>query len=133
MGTVSVYCFIGAQNREDAEHAVNVLLEDTLGREFYDGFDIEENGTRPLSDISADYLTEVYTRSQDLIQQFRGEAEAAREADDRWGEAVALRRASDLLFENMCPAMPWYNIESYDFSLPPVKQGWWAVMVNFYC
>jgi hypothetical protein len=43
-----------------------------------------------------------------------------------------MRRASDLLYGNMCEDMPWFNIDTADFFLPPDKQGWRAVMVDFY-
>jgi hypothetical protein len=134
MGTVSVYCLIGAQDREDAVHEVNGRLSNHLRREFYDGFEIQQGpgDTQPLDDIPDDCFTKLYAASQSLLQQFREEAEKARRAGDRGGEAVALRRASDLLFENMCAAMPWYNLSSLDFSLPSDKRGWWAVMVDFY-
>jgi hypothetical protein len=132
MGTVNVYCFIEAKSREGAVRLVNFRLGDRLGREFYDGFEVQESEIRLLSDIAADYLTEAYTRSQNSLQQLREEAEKARKAGDRGGEAIALRYASDLLFENMCPAMPWHNIGGGDFSLPSDRRGWWAVMVSFY-
>jgi hypothetical protein len=103
-------------------------------KEFYDGFEIQEGpgDIQPLPDSYDGYFTPLYAASQSLLQQFREEAEKARKLGDRVGEAGALRRVSDLLYENMCPAMPWFNIESGDFFLPSDKQGWWAVMVEFY-
>jgi hypothetical protein len=134
MGTVGLYCFIGVQDKEDAKHAVNSFLEELLGQAFYDGFEIQDGpgDIQPLSDFYDGYFTPLYAASQSLLQQFREEAEKARKSGDRAGEAGALRRVSDLLYENMCPAMPWFNIEGGDFSMPSDKQGWWAVMVEFY-
>jgi hypothetical protein len=43
-----------------------------------------------------------------------------------------MRRASDLLWENMCPDMPWFNLGDYSYYLPEDSGGWWAVMVEFY-
>jgi hypothetical protein len=134
MGTVSAYCFICAQDKEDAKYAVNSFLEDRMGKEFYDGFTIQDGpgDIQLLSNFYDNYFTPLYATSQSLLQQFREEAEKARELEDRVGEAGALRRASDLLYESKCPAMPWFNIEGGDFFLPSDKQGWWAVMVEFY-
>jgi hypothetical protein len=129
-----VYCFIRAQSREIAANVVNVWFERRLDKEFYDGFEVQEGlgDIQPLSNLPDNYFTEIYVASQSLLQQFREEAEEARRLGDRIGEAIALRRVSDLLFENMCPAMPWYNLECMGFSLPSGRKGWQAVMTDFY-
>jgi hypothetical protein len=106
-----------------------------MRREFYDGFEVH-NGAgdiQPLSNIPDDYLTAMYTASQDLLRQFREGAEEARKTGNRVSEARAMRHASCILYENMCVEMPWFNMEAGDFSLPLDTQGWWAVMVDFYC
>jgi hypothetical protein len=134
MGTVSVYCFVKAQNQNEARYIVNVRLGDYMRREFYDGFEVQNDtgDIQPLSNIPDDYFTAVYTASQDLLQQLREEAEEARKTGNRVGEARAMRHASGILYEDMCVEMPWFNMEAGDFSLPLDKQGWWAVMTDFY-
>jgi hypothetical protein len=134
METVSVYCFICAKSREIAVNVVNGWLENRRDKEFYAYFTVQEGtgDTQLLSDLPDDYFTEIYTASQSLLRQFRENAEEMRKTGNRRGEARALRCASELLLENICPAMPWYNLESMDFFLPSDRQGWWAVMVDFY-
>jgi hypothetical protein len=135
MATVSVYCFVAAGDKEEAARIVGVEIEERCEREFYEDWEVLEDGVRPLSALSDDYLTEEYSHSQDMIQRFREEGEQARKKGNRLAEACAARRLSDLLCENMCPDMPWFNFEGYDFSLPSGPPGigqWFAVMVEFY-
>jgi hypothetical protein len=133
MSVVSVYCFVETEDKKELINRAKSFLENWLGNEFYDGFRVQEDGVLPyLSDLPSDYLEKECSRSQNLIQHLREKAAEMREAEDRLGEARAMRRASDLLYENLCPDMPWFNIESADFSIPSDPLRWGAVMVDFY-
>jgi hypothetical protein len=132
MPVVSVYCFAETEDKKELIHRVNFFLEGRLGNEFYDGYTVREDNVRPLSDLFSDYLTKGYSRCRNLTRRLRKEALEMREAGNRLAEARAMRRASDLLYENLCPDMPWFNIECVDFSVPSEPSQWGAVMADFH-
>jgi hypothetical protein len=127
---------VGADDKKDAAYAVESRLADWMGREFYyDGYLVRDDNVTLLTELAKTDRLLGYTRTQSKIQLLREEAVREQRLQNALGEARALRRASDLLFENMCIDMPWYNIDYGDFTVPsePPKSGkWWAVMVDFY-
>jgi ribosomal protein S17E len=132
MPVVSVFCFVIADNREEAVQRAGRKIGERCGNEFYNGYEVQKELVRKVSDLSSAYLTEEYARSRDLLQRYREAAEARRKAGDRLGKARAMRRAGDLFYENLCPDMPWFNIEGMDFSVPSEPWQWGAVMVDFH-
>jgi hypothetical protein len=131
VSVVSVFCFFTADSREEAVRRAGRIIGDRCGNEFYDSYEVQKEPVRKVSELSSACLTEKYTRCQDLLQQYREAAGSCRKAGDSVGEARAMRRASDLLYENVCPDMPWYNFEDMCYVLPS-GAGWWAVMVDFH-
>jgi hypothetical protein len=132
MALASVYCFVTGDSREAAISRTGMLLSSCNG-EFYDGYQVRETDVQLLADLSSGYLAERRTRHRILLRKYRKRIKEAWKTGNCYSEAYAMRRASDLLYENMCVDMPWFNLEQADFFVPSSKVvKWWAVMVDFY-
>jgi hypothetical protein len=147
MAVVSSYCFVFADGKEAAVRRLERWVEDYAGKEFYDGYVVKLDQTVLFDMLSTDYLDKERARVEDSIGYWRTDAGIAWKSGNRRREAYAMRHASDLLDEKLCDAMPYFNIECFDYTLPsvldpsevrhwfnPTKDGqWWAVMVDFHC
>jgi hypothetical protein len=129
---VFCYCFTEAADKDAAIANVETFCTDCGEREFFDAIQPDEEQTKPLEDVPEDELAKLYDESRKVIRSNRKAARAAAKAGDTITEAYASRKLSDLLWANMCPDMPYFNIDDYSYDLPDDKKGWWAVMVNFH-
>ena len=75
----------------------------------------------------------------DWLDRQREEAEKCRATGDREGEGWAMQRAANILLEQFCSSMPWFNKETGDWALPDrdgrlcdKQDNWWAVRVRFH-
>jgi hypothetical protein len=131
MGTASVYCFIRADDEKDAaRRAANEISG--YDWPFWHDYTVLKSTIVRFISLSKDRWHTGRETRELRERLLREHAEEKRKSGDRRGEALTLRRISDLLFENMCPIMPWYNLEEMSFSLPDKDNRWWAVMVDFY-
>jgi hypothetical protein len=133
MAYVSVLCFTKAESEEAAIRNVEVFCEEHSGKEFYDDWAAGKCAL-PLERVADGYLNHALILSGNVLQSCREEAEAARKDGNKQAEAYAMRRASDILFENLCSDMPYFNIDEYGYSLPDKdnRAGWWSVGVDFH-
>jgi hypothetical protein len=142
MSYVIKYLFIPAGDKREAVEEIDSRLNDWLGKEFYDGYEIVQSETKPVSEIPAGYFDKELCRTEDVLQSKRDEAERERRQGFREDEGHALRTVSDILCESFCQEMPWFNVDMWDWRVPynhacdVVSLGdnetWWAVMVKFY-
>jgi hypothetical protein len=129
--------FTCAEDKEDARDSVESWLDEYLGREFYDGYRIGETVHR--SEIHHSYFDKEWTRVEDMLDRQREEAEKYRRGKDRQGEGQAHHIAANILLERLCPEMPWFNRDTWDWSLPDKdgelegeQDNWWAIEVTFH-
>jgi hypothetical protein len=139
MSGVNKYLFITAESKEDAVSEIECRLDEWSGREFYEGYEIVEEETVPVSEIPDGFISNGKDRIQALLQSSRVEAETRRVAGKRFDEGRALRVVSDILCEYFCEVMPWFNINSWSWQVPKERDkyirpedDYWAVMVRFY-
>ena len=137
---IGVYIFTAAENADDAWYQVESWLEDNLGREFYSKFDVEQDNIQAVLDMEATYFDSQRSHVEGTLRSQRKDAETANVKGDRNREGTALKVISNILLENMCPSMPWFNSETYDWQVPnnddekhlTGNDCWYAVMVKFY-
>jgi hypothetical protein len=137
MAGVLCYVFTRAEDGRDARESVESWLDEYLGREFYDGFEVGSAQRR--SEMRDKYIDRRYADVSYLLDRKREEADKAKLTKDRQGEGWAHHTVANILLERLCPEMPWFNKEAWDWSLPD-KDGrlhgnppdnWWAVEVRF--
>ena len=136
---INAYIFTTAEDIYDAGYLVESWLEDNWDREFYRKFDIELENVQAVLDMDKAYFDSKRSHVEDILQSQREEAETAKSSGDRNSEGNALKVVSDILLEAMCPSMPWFNSETYDWKAPDNddekhllgNDRWFAVMVKF--
>jgi hypothetical protein len=133
------YLLIAAKDKEDAISAVECLLDEWSRREFYEGYEVIEEETVPVSEIPDEFISNEKDRIQALLQSKRAEAETRRMAGKRFDEGWVLQVVSNILCEHFSEVMPWFNINDWSWQVPKVRDKYiqpedeyWAVMVRFY-
>jgi hypothetical protein len=132
MSTTSVYCFVEADSKEAALKRARYFGQDSLGKEFYNGFEIREDDVLPFSELSAYFLVKGKVQNEQFLLRLRGDLEYAQERGTRLHEGLVMLEIGRLLVEDLSSDMPWYNFERADYSLPADAEGWWAVKVDFH-
>ena len=139
MSRVSIYVFISASDKDAAVSRVQSFLEESCGREFFDGFEAVEDDVILASGLTPDYIRKGDEAAADLLQHHRKRAAECAEAGDKHGEGYALMSAGEILAEHLCSDMPWFNLDYWDWTVPceshaPAEPGhnWYAVMVEFH-
>ena len=137
---IDAYIFTAAENAEDAGHQVECWLEDSWDQEFYRKFDVKREDVQAVLDMNEAFFSGKRFYMEDFLQRQREEVETARADGDRNTEGNALKVVSEILLESMCPSMPWFNSETYDWQVPASddekhlmgQDRWYAVMVKFF-
>jgi hypothetical protein len=134
------YIFTAAENAYEAADQVDRWLEDNWDREFYRRYDVERDDVHAVLDMDGSFFYGKRSDVDNILRSQRKEAETANASGDKSMEGKALRNISDILLESMCPDMPWFNMERYDWKVPDEddekhlmgNDRWFAVMVKFY-
>jgi hypothetical protein len=135
---ISVYVFTVARDEDDAARRVENRLEDFCGREFFDGFEVRKDSVVSVWSLVPEYVTARLKALDVLLRRRRKEAAGLAESGDKFQEGHALNRVGDILCEQMCEDMPWFNMEDWNWEIPgPVDisknpgEDWYAVMTDF--
>ena len=133
MSTKTCYVFVCADGMNDAVDSVERWLDDYLGREFYEGFEVVKESACRIGALREQrgYADARLAEIENRLRQLRIDAEAFRSAGDRDGEGIILSEMADILCERLSISMPWFNIERWDWQIPD-GEDYWAVMVTFH-
>jgi hypothetical protein len=137
MSHVEKYCFIRGEGIEDAvRRAQNALDEMRSCGKFHD-YEIVNDGTgnvvKPVKDIPLSTWKDLRSKQEDLLEDLRDKI-AKRTLDTNiFVEARLYRMASDLIYEDICAGMPYYDLEDGCYYVPTNRaEPRWAVLVRFY-
>jgi len=126
--------FIAEDSKEDAIASVESWLDEYLSREFYYRFSVTGN----VYDMS--YLTKTFVENSLRLVESRLDIQRIREEEarvkgDREAEGIAACVVGDILCERLCEDMPWYNLDTMDWSVPDgvdnIGRSYYVVEVEF--
>jgi hypothetical protein len=132
------YVFTLADNAEDAKWKVERWMEENEGNEFYDFADFEDPSTPLLiGDVPVHELKEAWERVEKQLPIIEGDIARYKASGDRLMEGYSHIRYGNILNENLCSDMPYFNMEDWDWSVPNKTIGregslWYAVEVVFH-
>jgi hypothetical protein len=136
---LSVYVFTLAEDFEDAEGRVHRWVDECDGKEFFDYAEIECPGASVLlEEIPVHELRDVWGGTAQRLSMVEAEIARCKASGDRKKEGLLHFRYGDILMENPCSDMPFFNMEDWDWSVPNKVPGasagkkWYAVKVDFH-
>jgi hypothetical protein len=134
-----VYIFTLAENAEDAKSKVSSWLEDYADREFYDYAGLEEpEKAMLLKDVPASELEDARYATERLLPIIEGDIAQYKASGNLGMEGYSHIRYGHILNENLCPDMPYFNMENWDWSIPDkvpetaTGSDWYAARVDFH-
>jgi len=140
---IHVYIFTLAESAEEAESNVRCYLDDYCGEHApfdYGGieeYEYEKRETKPVSEIAAD-LPEQLKTADDCLQQSLKRFDEYRARGDKGAMAYQASVIHDIAGEHFCSDMPYFNMETEDWTVPTEKSGadgdgdWYAVRVDLH-
>jgi hypothetical protein len=133
------YIFTLAENDEDAKSNVRSWLDDYAGREFYDYAGLDEPETALLvKDIPATELEEAREETERLLPVIKNDIDLWEKEGNHSMEGYCHCRYGRILGEYLCSEMPYYNMDTGDWSIPDKVpdeakgMNWYAVRANFH-
>lgn len=121
------YFMVDAEDGESALYTVELFLDEWVGRDFFDGYEIDPQAVQ-VKDLPVFFIMEQLEKSAEKRKSL------IREINDEWTGCDKrqlgwlYQRVGELLLENLCADMPYYNINTGDFTIP--KGTAWAVKVS---
>jgi hypothetical protein len=134
---LSVYIFAKAKTVIGAKERVRGWLIKHVGREFFRLAHIEEAGAKLLEDVPVHELNDAWQSTQQQLPVVEADIARCKVSGDRDTEGYSHIRYGNILRENFCFDMPYFNVENGDWSVPnkvsaqDTGVNWYAVMVNF--
>ena len=136
MARTSVYFITGdeSEDRDEARASVDFWLEDYLGREFYEGFEISYEDVKCIFEFEVGYFENALRESEERVADYQKEIVEYGNKDDqhsRYKAGAAHVRLGHILMKSFCEDMPYWNLRGYSWDLPGDKNDW-AVMITLY-
>ena len=117
------------EDTEDARGIVEGWLEDYLGREFYEEYEISRTDVKRIFEFEPGYFENLIRGCEERAAECRKEIDEYRKEGDKWSEGNAYVRLGNMLMKSFCNDMPFWNLATDSWDLPQDQNGW-AVMVT---
>jgi hypothetical protein len=128
MSGISVYFIIEGEDTEDARDMVENWLEEYMGREFYERYDISRTDVKRIFEFEPGYFENLLRESEERAEHYRKEIEEYCTQNDQWGEGSAHVNLGNIMMRSFCEDMPYWNLKTGNWNLPDKDD--WAVMVT---
>jgi hypothetical protein len=128
------YVFVEADTAESATNWVRIRLEE-LRYEFYDGFNVDPDRTVRVKDLPRDVIDRAACNVQKEADLIKEQIDVFKPDGNKDMLGWLHIRYGEILQEELCRDMPYFNIECWDWSVPEDRneaRPWFAVHVTFY-
>lgn len=139
---IHVYIFTQALSTEEAKSNVRCYLDDYCGdHEPFDyggieEYEYEKRKTALVSDIAGE-LPALLEYAEQYLEQSLKQFDEYRTSGDRGAMGYQASIIHDIAGEHFCSDMPYFNMETEDWTVPTEKSGvngdWYAVPVDLHC
>jgi hypothetical protein len=138
--SLQAYVFTLAESFDDADGRVHSWIDECDGREFFDYAELVCPGASVLlEEIPVNELRGAWDETEQRLSTIAAEISQSKASGDRKKEGFLHFRYGNILMENPCSDMPFFNMEDWDWSVPnkvpraSAGKKWYAVKVDFYC
>ena len=131
---VFVYLLTLSESAEDAKSDVRIWLDEHSGLEFFDYGDIyEPEKVVHASDIRKE-LEHAKAETENILADIQNHIGKSKKSGDRKMEGYYYKCYGNVLMENCCQDMPFFNITDWSWGIPTEAEGsdWYAVSVNLH-
>ena len=134
MSETSVYFITEAEDKEEARDNVERWLEDYMGKEFFEGYEISRTDVKRVFELVPGYFENALRECEERAACYRKDIEEHNKKDDsvnQYMAGYAHVHLGHILMESFCEDMPFWNLITNSWDLPEDENDW-AVMVTLY-